>query len=88
MKRQPTGIPFLLSVTVVLTTGKSGCETRELRFALGVTRQLLFLGISVGVKQGNYCQRHSCDRKCSVKYGNDDSCRYLKKHEKCDRIKI
>lgn len=59
MKRQPAGIPFLLSATVVLTTGKSGCETRELRFALGVTRQLLFLRISVGVKQGNYFLKYN-----------------------------
>ena len=50
------GIPFLLSATVVLTTEEAGCETRELRFSLGVTRQLLFLRISEGVKQGNYCQ--------------------------------
>ena len=56
VERQFDGIPFLLSVTIVLTTGKSGCETRDLRFTLGVTRQLLFLRISEGVKQVNYCQ--------------------------------
>ena len=45
------GLPeslFLVSATVVLTTGKSGCETRELRFSLGVTRQLLFWGFLWG----------------------------------------
>lgn len=56
LRGQSIGIPFLRSATIVLTTGKSGCETRELQFALGVTRQLLFLRISEGVKQGNYCQ--------------------------------
>lgn len=40
---------FLHPLTVVPTTGFSGCVTRELRFALGVTRELLFFGISEDV---------------------------------------
>lgn len=43
------GVPFLCSLTVVMTTGFSGGVTRELRYALGVTRELLFFGISEDV---------------------------------------
>lgn len=44
------GVPFLCSLTVVMTTGFSGGGvTRELRYALGVTRELLFFGISEDV---------------------------------------
>lgn len=49
MSGSVAGVPSLCPLTTVATTGFSGCVTRELLFALGVTRQLLFFEGSEGV---------------------------------------
>ena len=43
------GVPSFCPLTTVATIGFSGCVTRELLFALGVTRELLFFEDSEGV---------------------------------------
>lgn len=43
------GVPSLCPLPTVATTGFSVFVTRELRFALGVTRELLYFAVLEGV---------------------------------------